>query len=126
MSNSMKLIVRTLLIAVILVIGSWISMQLHHYVGGSSQFAWLPSAITVASYILAGITLGTMVSPRFTKKNRWVYLFPIVVFLIISMTPMLYYLAPFLNIPHYAVQVLSNCTALSWTMTGVFLSLAFQ
>ncbi len=125
MSNSMKLIIRTLLIAVILVVGSWLASILRS-TAITTGLSYLPSVVVCLSYILAGVTLGTMVSPKFNRKNRWIYLFPIAVFLIIAMTPILYYLAPFLHIPSFAVNVLADCTRLAWALVGFFLALAFE
>jgi hypothetical protein len=120
MSNSMKLLTRTLIILVLMIIGAWLIGQLT-----LPEFA---SGITVyAVYLLIGIILGSTANPRFTKtKNRWIYVLPILIFAVIGALSLLYALLHVAAWPFGIGAYLLNFSNLSWTVTGFFLSLAFR
>lgn len=124
MPNAMKLIVRTLLIVFLMVFGTWLSKQLAIYANASGNLRFVSSIAMYMVYLVIGIAAGSMVSMRFTK-NKYVYLFPIFIFLVIAIAPLLYLLLPLLPFPWIA-NYLSQFTYLSWTLTGVFLTLAFR
>ncbi|MEA4987384.1 hypothetical protein [Anaerovorax sp. IOR16] len=124
MPNAMKLIVRTLLIVFLMVFGTWLSKQLAIYANASGNLRFVSSIAMYMVYLVIGIAAGSMVSMRFTK-NKYVYLFPIFIFLVIAIAPLLYLLLPLLPFPWIA-NYLSQFTYLSWTLTGVFLALAFR
>lgn len=120
MSNPMKLIVRTLLILVLMIGGSWISAQ--------GVLTGLAASITVyVVYLLIGIVLGSTASPRFTKpKNKWLYIIPILIFVVIGSLNLLYTLLHAAMWPLGIGNYLLSFSALSWTATGVFVSLALR
>ncbi len=120
MSNTVKLLIRTLLILVLMIIGSWINSRL--------TLPDYPSIVTgYAVCLLIGILLGSMANPRFTKaKNKWIYILPILVF---GMIGALMFLSPFLHVAAWPFGIgsyLAGFSSLSWTITGFFLSLALR
>lgn len=126
MSNTLKLIVRTLLILVLMIAGAWMNHQLDIYAAVSGNFRTLASIAMYIVYMMIGIAAGSMVSPRFTKnKNKFVYLFPIFCFVVIGASQLLYYFAPMLPFPWIAAY-LAQFTYVSWTLTGLFCALAFR
>ena len=120
MSNSMKLLVRVLIILALMIVGSWLNAQ--------GMLAGLAASIAVyAVYLLIGITLGSTANPRFTKpKNKWLYLIPIMIFVMIGALNLLYALLHAGAWPFGIGNYLLNFSALSWTIAGVFISLAFR
>lgn len=124
MPNTMKLIVRTLLIVLLMVLGTWLNQQLSIYANASGNLRFVSSITMYMVYLILGILVGSMVSTRFTK-NKYVYLFPVFIFLVIAIAPLLYLLLPLLPFPWIA-NYLSQFTYVSWTLTGVFLALAFR
>lgn len=127
MSNSMKLVVRTLLIVLLMVIGSWLSIQINIYAAASGNLKFLAAIATYLVYFIIGVTLGSMVNPRFTKnKNKFLYLFPIFIFIVIGVTQLLYWLVPTLPLIGWIVTYLAQFTHLAWTLTGTFFALAFR
>lgn len=124
MSNPMKLIVRTLLIVFLMVFGTWLNKQLVIYTNESGNLRFISSIAMYVVYLAIGIAVGSMVSMRFTK-NKYIYIVPILLFLVIAIAPLMYALVPLLPFPWIA-NYLSQFTYLSWTITGVFLALAFR
>lgn len=120
MSNSMKLLTRTLIILLLMVIGSWISGQL--------ALSGIAASVAIyAVYLLIGIVLGSTANPRFTKaKNKWIYILPILVFAVIGA---LSFLSPWLHAAAWPFGIgsyLMQYSSLSWTATGFFLSIALR
>lgn len=120
MSNSLKLLTRSIIILVLMIVGSWLN--------GQMVLPGTAATITAyAVYLLIGIVLGSVANPRFTKaKNKWVYVFPILIFALIAALPLLY---PLLHAAAWTFNIgtyLLNFSNLSWTITGCFLSLAFR
>lgn len=120
MSNSMKLMARMLIILVLMIIGAWLSAK--------GMLTGLAASIAVyAVYLLIGITLGSVANPRFTKpKNKWIYLIPILIFVVIGALNLLYSLLHAGAWPFGIGNYLLTFSALSWTVAGVFISLAFR
>jgi len=127
MSNTMKFILRTLLIVLLMVAGSWLAIQINIYAAASGNLKFLASIAMYIVYFIIGVTLGSMVTSRFTKpKNKFLCLFPILIFVIIGVTQLLFWLVPSLPLIGWIVKYLSQFTYLSWTLTGVFTALAFR
>lgn len=125
MSNSMKLIVRTLIIVLLMILGAWLNSILDSKAAQTDQLAPLAFLAMYAVYFCIGIALSTTVSHRFTKNNRYVYLFPIFIFIVIGVAPLLYSMIPLLPFP-WIVSYLSKFSYLSWALTGTFIGLAFR
>jgi len=120
MSNSMKLLTRTLIILALMIIGSWLNGQL-------AMPGYTSSIAVYAVYLLIGIILGSMANPRFTKaKNKWVYVLPILIFAVIGALSMLYPLLHAAAWPFGVGAYLLEFSNLSWSIVGFFLSLAFR
>lgn len=120
MSNSMKLLTRTLIILILMVVGTWL--------GGQAALSGIAEAIAVyAVYLMIGIVLGSTANPRFTKtKNKWIYIFPILIFGVIGA---LSFLSPWLHPavwPFGIGNYLTQYSSLSWTVAGFFLSIALR
>lgn len=127
MSNTMKLILRTLLIILLMVLGSWISIQINIYAAASGNLKFLASIAMYIVYFIIGVTVGSMVNGRFTKpKNKYWNLFPIIIFVIIGVTQLLYWIVPTLPLIGWIVKYLAQFTYLSWSIVGVFCALAFR
>lgn len=120
MSNSMKLLTRTLMILALMIVGSWLNGQL--------AMPGIASSIAVyAVYLLIGILLGSTANPRFTKaKNKWIYVLPILIFAVIGALMMLYPLLHVAAWPFGIGAYLLEFSNLSWSIVGFFLSLAFR
>lgn len=116
----MKLLTRTLIILILMVIGSWLS-------GQQALTGIAASIILYADYLLIGIVLGSTANPRFTKtKNKWIYILPILIFAVIGA---LSYLSPWLHAAAWPFGIgnyLMQYSSLSWTVTGFFLSIALR
>ncbi len=120
MSNSMKLLTRTLIILALMVVGSWLNGQL-------AMPGYTSSIAIYAVYLLIGILLGSMANPRFTKaKNKWIYVIPILIFAIIGALLMLYPLLHVAAWPFGLGTYLLEYSNLSWSIVGFFLSIAFR
>lgn len=127
MSNTMKLIVRTLLVILMMVLGSWLSIQINIYAAASGNLKFLASIAMYIVYFIIGVILGSMVNGRFTKpKNKYWNLFPIIVFVIIGVTQLLYWIVPTLPLIGWIVKYLAQFTYLSWSIVGLFCALAFR
>jgi hypothetical protein len=116
----MKLFARALIILAIMIAGAWLGRQPSL---SSDTFGLTVYVI----YLLIGIFLGSTANPRFTKpKNKWVYALPVLIFVVIgalhTLSPLLHAAAWPLGIGTY----LLDFSALSWTVVGFFLSLAFR
>lgn len=120
MSNSMKLLLRVLAILVLMIAGAWVNAQ--------GMLTGVAASISVyAVYLLIGVTLGSTANPRFTKpKNKWIYMIPILIFAVIGALSFLYTLLHAGAWPLGIGNYLLNFSALAWTVTGVFVSLAFR
>jgi hypothetical protein len=126
MSNSLKIIVRTLLIILFMSGGAWLNSYMDNSPESGGILAFGSSIVMYVVYFLIGIVLGTMINPRFTKnKNKIIYLLPALIFIIIGSAPLLYYFIPMLTFP-WIGNNLSQFSFLSWTLTGVFSSLLFR
>lgn len=122
----MALIIRTLLITICMIVGAWLNVQINIYAGASGNLLFLASVAMYIVYFVIGIVLGTMFNPRLTKNSqKLIYLFPIVVFIIIGVTPLLSIVAPMLAINRYT-QYLKLFTYLAWTIVGTFVALVFR
>ena len=120
MSNSFKLLTRTLILLALMIVGSWLSGQLK--LPGNAS-----SIVIYIVYLLIGITLGGMANPRFTKaKNKWIYVIPILIFAVIGALSMLYTLLHVAVWPFGIGNALIAFSSLSWAIVGYFLSLAFR
>lgn len=120
MSNSFKLLTRTLILLALMIVGSWLSGQLE-LPGYAANIA------IYAVYLLIGITLGGMANPRFTKaKNKWIYVIPVLIFAVIGSLAMLYSLLHVAVWPFGIGNALMEFSSLSWAIVGFFLSLAFR
>ncbi|MDD2483972.1 MAG: hypothetical protein PHQ50_02915 [Eubacteriales bacterium] len=112
MPNSLKLITRTLIIIALMIVGAI-----------ASEYA---SVIVYIVYFVIGFAAGTMVSPRFTKqKNKFIYLFPILLFVLIGIAPLAYSVFSALPFPWIGTY-LSQFTLLSWSLSGLFFAQAFR
>lgn len=127
MSNSMKLLTRTLIILALMVIGSWLNSQLAQFNSATGQFGFISFAVMYVVYLLIGITIGTIANPRFTKaKNKWIYVIPILIFALIGAQ---WFFIPLFNVaslPFGIGNYLLPFSYLSWTIVGFFLNLAFR
>ena len=127
MSNSMKLLARTLIILALMVVGSWLNGQLAQFNSAAGQWGFLSYIAMYTVYLLIGLTVGTIANPRFTKpKNKWIYVIPILIFALIGAQ---WFLAPIYSVaalPFGIGNYLMQFSYLSWTMVGFFLSLAFR
>ena len=119
----MALVLRTLLITLCMIVGAWLDAQINIYAGASGNLLFLASVATYIVYFIIGIVLGSMFNPRLTKHNqKLIYLFPILIFIIIGVTPLLSIVAPMLAINRFA-KYLKLFTYLAWTIVGTFVAL---
>jgi len=126
MPNSLKIVTRTLIVILLMVAGAWLSSALEGTSGSGPLLSELSSVILYIVYFVIGIAAGSMVSPRFTKqKNKFVYLFPILAFLIIGIAPLAYSVFAALPFP-WIGAFLSRFTLLSWALSGLFSAQAFR
>lgn len=126
MSNTMKLFARTLVILALMVIGAWLNAQLG-ITGISSNLGSISFIVMYIVYFLIGITIGSMVSPRFTKnKNKWVYIIPVLIFAIIGAQWFFYPFFSMASLPWGIGNYLLQFSYLSWTIVGVFINQAFR
>lgn len=120
MSNSMKLLTRTLIILVLMIAGSWLNSQ--QALAGAAF-----NIVLYTVYLLIGITLGGTANPRFTKaKNKWIYVIPILIFAVIGALSMLYSLLHVAVWPFGIGNALTAFSNLAWTIVGFFLTIAFR
>jgi hypothetical protein len=123
----MKLIARAVVILLFMVAGSWLNAQLVQISSSTGKFGSLTFIIMYIVYLLIGLTLGSMVSPRFTKaKNKWVYFIPVLIFALIGAQ---WFFAPVFSVASLPFGIggyLMQFSYLSWTIAGVLLSLAFR
>lgn len=127
MSNSMKLLARTLIILALMVIGSWLNGQLAQFNSSTGQFGFISFVAMYVVYLLIGITVGTIANPRFTKaKNKWVYFIPILIFAVIGAQWFFSPLFSVSSLPWGIGTCLLQFSYLSWTIVGFFLNLAFR
>lgn len=127
MSNSMKLIARTLIILVLMAAGSWLNNQLDQFNSSTGQFGFLSFAAMYAVYFLIGIALGSTANPRFTKaKNKWVYIIPMIIFALIGAQ---WFFSPLFNVAALPFNIGSHLlqfSYLSWGLVGFFLNLSLR
>ncbi len=124
MSNTMKLFVRTLLVIIFMVFGTWLNQQLAIYASASGNLKFVSSITMYLVYLAIGLVIGSMISMRFAK-NKYVYLVPVFLFLIIGAAPLLYSFFPLLPFPQI-INYLAQFTYLAWTIVGIFLALVFR
>ena len=121
----MKLFTRTLIILLLMIIGSWLNGQLIQYNATTGQLGTLTYIAMYVAYLLIGITVGTVANPRFTKaKNKWVYAVPIIIFALIGAQ---WFFLPLYNVatlPFGIGNYLMQFSYLSWAIVGFFLSIA--
>ncbi|NLY71711.1 MAG: hypothetical protein GX076_08580 [Clostridiales bacterium] len=121
MSEVFKLLIRTLIIILLMIAATWVNNRIS-IIAATNISLIVPYAL----YFLIGIALGTMVGPRFVKsRNKFIYLFPAIIFVVIGISPLLNYFSPMLPFP-WIVKYLSDFTYLSWTIAGIFCNLAFR
>ncbi|MDF2654337.1 MAG: hypothetical protein K0R19_811 [Bacillota bacterium] len=127
MSNSMKLIARTLIILVLMAAGSWLNNQLDQFNSSTGQLGFLSFAAMYAVYFLIGIALGSTANPRFTKaKNKWVYFIPMILFALIGTQ---WFFSPLFNVSSLPFGIgahLLQFSYLSWGLVGYFLNLSLR
>lgn len=127
MSNSMKLIGRTLIILVLMAAGSWLNNQLDQFSSSTGQLGFLSFVAMYAVYFLIGITLGGTANPRFTKaKNKWVYFIPMILFALIGAQ---WFFSPIFNVaslPFGMGAHLLPFSYFSWGLVGYFLNLSLR
>ena len=118
MSNSMKLLTRTLIILVLMIAGAWLNAH--------AALPDLAGRIAIyAVYLLIGVFLGSTANPRFTKaKNKWIYMIPILIFAVIGLLNMLFVPLHAGNWPFGIGNYLLNFSSLAWTITGFFASIS--
>ena len=122
----MALVLRTLLIVVCMIVGAFLDAQINIYAGASGNLLFLASIATYIVYFAVGVTLGTMFNPRFTKHNqKMIYLVPLVIFIIIGITPLLNLVMPMLSINRFT-KYLRQFTYLAWTIVGIVVALVFR
>ena len=127
MSNAMKLCVRTLIILAFMVIGAWLNAQLGQSGFSSNNLGFVSYIVMYFVYFLIGITIGTMVSPRFTKnKNKWIYIIPVLIFALIGAQWFFYPFFPIAALPWGVGNYLLQFSYISWTIVGIFLNQAYR
>ncbi len=127
MTNSMKLLTRTLIILALMVIGSWLNGQLDQFNSSTGQFGFFSFVAMYVVYLFIGIAVGTVANPRFTKaKNKWIYMIPIFIFAMIGAQWFFYPLFNVATLPFGIGNYLLQFSYLSWTIVGFFLNLAFR
>ncbi len=116
----MKLLTRTLIILVLMIIGSWL--------GSQPVLDGFPLGIAIyAVYLLIGIILGSTANPRFTKaKNKWIYILPILIFGVVGALTLLYTPLHVAVWPFGIGDYLTAFSNLAWAVVGFFLSLAVR
>lgn len=126
MSNAMKLFVRSGIILVLFVIGSWLNIQFDQP-GFFMTSSFIPPLVTYIVYFLIGITVGSMVSPRFSKnRSKGVHLIPVIIFAIIGAQWFYSSLFSFSSLPWGIGDNLLQYAVISWTIVGVFTSQLFR
>ena len=127
MSNSIKLLIRTGMILLLMIAGSWLNTQLAQVSSGTGKLGSVTFLVMYVVYLLIGLTLGSMVNPRFTKtKNKWIYIIPTLIFAVIGAQ---WFFAPLFSVTSLPWGIGNNLlqfSYLSWAVVGVFLSLAFR
>lgn len=125
MPNTMKLMLRTFIILVLMVVGAWLNVQVAPLAGG--DLAFVPFIVMYLVYLFIGITVGSMVNPRFTKpKSKGVYFIPVLVFALIGAQWFFYPLFSVATLPWGIGSYLLQFSYLSWAISGIFLNLAFR
>lgn len=126
MSNTMKLCIRTAIIALLMIVINWLGGAIKEGTFSSMPY-YVVLIITYLPYLLMGITVGTMVNPRFAnRKKNWIYMIPTILFLLIAATPFLYLiLPPFVSASFFATYF-GGFVSLSWVLTGIFASQSFR
>ncbi len=127
MSNTMKLLARTFIILILMIIGAWLNGQLDNFNAQTGEFGFISFIAMYVVYLLIGITMGTMVNPRFTKaKNKWIYIIPVLIFALVGAQ---WFLSPIFSVaslPFGIGSYLMQFSYLSWSIVGYFLNLAFR
>lgn len=123
MPNTMKLLARTFIVLLLMVIGAWLNAQL----GQSAGLGPMSFIVIYVVYLLIGVTLGSAVNPRFTKtKNKWIYIIPVVIFAIIGAQWFFYPIFSIAALPFGVGSYLLQFSYLSWAIVGLFINLAFR
>ena len=119
MSNTLKLLARTMIVLALMVIGAWLTIRM----GGTPASRLLSCAV----YLVIGLATGSMVNPRFTKnKSKWIHLIPALIFALIGSQWFMY---PYLNIsllPMGIGDYLLQYSMFSWVLSGIFVNLSFR
>lgn len=126
MSNSLKIVIRTLLMLGIMVAGTWLYPRIGALASADEGLFLLSSGLMYLIYLVIGIAAGSMMGPRFTKgKNKYGYLFPLIIFLLIGIAPMLYFYFPQMPFPTIG-QSMDQFTYLSWSLVGIYSNFTFR
>lgn len=126
MSHTMKLVIRTLLTLGLMIVAAYLIPKLSTPIDGGKHAFLLSNLPQYLVYLALGLTTGSMVGPRFSKgRNPYGYLFPLLVFLLIALAPVLYLYLSFLPVPAIG-QFLLSFTNLAWCFVGLFVSLLFR
>jgi len=126
MSNAVKLFVRSVIILILFVIGSWLNVQFAQP-GFFMTGSFIPPLVTYIVYFLIGIMIGSMVSPRFSKnRSKGIHLIPIVIFAIIGFQWFYSSIFSFTLLPWGIGDNLLQFAGISWTIVGVFTSQLFR
>ncbi|MBE6037023.1 MAG: hypothetical protein E7223_05375 [Clostridiales bacterium] len=126
MSNSLKLILRTFLLILFMAVGAWLNTVIDRFAASTGDFNFLAHIALYLVYLGMGVLLGTMVNPRFTKNsNRAIYLVPILLFVAIGISPVLYAILPHLPLSGLFAY-LGQFSYASWLFVGTFSQLAFR
>lgn len=127
MTNAMKLLIRTFIIVMLMVLGAWLNAQLGQSVYAYGSFGFVSYVVMYIIYFLIGITMGTMVSPRFSKsRNKGVYFIPVIVFIVIGAQLFLYPFISIASLPWGIGSYILPFSYLSWTIVGVYVNQVFR
>ncbi len=126
MSNSLKLVLRTLLLILFMAVGAWLNAVIDRFAASTGGFNFAAHITLYLVYLGMGLLLGTMVNPRFTKnKGRAIYLIPILLFVAIGVSPVLYAILPHLPLAGLFAY-LGQFSYAAWIFVGTFSQLAFR
>lgn len=120
MESSLKICGRVLVILFLMCVGAWLNAQLV----GAGTYVYL---VLYLVYFLIGVTVGTMINPRFTKgNNKWVYFIPVIIFAVIGAQWFFYPLFSLAALPFGVGNYILQFSYLSWSLVGIFANLAFR
>jgi hypothetical protein len=109
-----------------MVAGTWLYPRIGSLASADEGMFLLSSGVMYLIYLIIGIVAGSMMGPRFAKgKNKYGYLFPLLLFLLIGIAPVLYYYLPQMPFPVIG-QSMDQFTYLSWSFVGIYSNLIFR